>query len=276
MNSGLPTGSIGSILVLAPHFDDEILGCGGLLEGMSDKSAVRVVFACDGRGSAGLPKPGGLPDIAPVRAAESVAALGLLGIRASAVRRLDFPDGSLADRAKELAASLEEIVDELNPRWILAPFRFDRHPDHMALARAALALPGVKDGRAHLLEYFVYYRFRLFPGRDIRRVIRPDLLLSLEMEKGTFLKRRALDCFATQVTRYYPWQSRPVLSESFLREVAAGPEQYLAAPPEFSDSDVLRWPPWLVRLILSVEHRAKRAAYRWRLKRRLKGAEPRD
>jgi LmbE family N-acetylglucosaminyl deacetylase len=275
MQAPLPTGPLsGPLLVLAPHFDDEILGCGSLLEGVADKGRIQVVFACDGRGSADLKKPApapGAPDVGAVRAAESLAALALLALPPAAVRRLDFPDGSLPRRKAELGAALERIVEEVNPRWILAPFRFDRHPDHIALARAALALPAVREGRAQLLEYFVYTRFRLFPGRDIRRVVRPDYLLTLEAQSGTFLKRRALDCFTTQVTRYFPWQERPVLSEAFLREVAAAPEQFLAAPRGASDATVMRWPPWLVSLILAVESQAKRAAYRWRLKRRLNG-----
>jgi LmbE family N-acetylglucosaminyl deacetylase len=274
MNSVLPSGPLGgALLVLAPHFDDEILGCGGLLAGLEDKAQVRVVIVCDGRGSAEWKRPDpapGAPDIAAVRAAESRAALALLGIGESQVSTLNFPDGTLAARGPELAAALERMMGEVKPRWLLAPFRFDRHPDHMALGRAALALAAVKEGRATLLEYFVYFRFRLFPGRDIRRVVKPELLQHRDLADVAFLKRRALDCFVTQVTRYYPWQARPVLTEEALRESAAGPELYLVAPAGAPDSAVLRWPVWLVRLILTVESRAKRAAYVWRLKRRLR------
>ncbi len=272
MNAVLPSGPLGgALLVLAPHFDDEVLGCGGLLAGLEDKAAVRVVIACDGRGSAEWRRPApvpGAPDISAVRRAESIAALGLLGIAESQVSTLGFPDGTLAARDRELALALEQLVEELNPRYILAPFRFDRHPDHMALGRAALSLPAVKEGRAALIEYFVYVRFRLFPGGDIRRVVKPEFRQRRDLADVAFLKRRALDCFATQVTRFFPWQTRPVLTEAALRESAAGPEEYLVAPPGAADAAVLRWPVWLVRGILAVESRLKRAAYVWRLKRR--------
>jgi LmbE family N-acetylglucosaminyl deacetylase len=275
MHAGLPTGSLdGPILVLAPHYDDEILGCCRLLEGVADRSGIRVVFACDGRGSAefDLVRTGETGDGGDLRAAESFAALALLGVPPSAVQRLEFPDGALAERGPELAAALERIAGELKPRWILAPFRFDRHPDHVALARAALSLPAVRDGRSRLLEYFVYYRFRFFPGRDIRRVVRPDWLLAAGPPADPSLKRRALACFTSQVTLYYDGQDRPVLTPAFLDEVAAGQEQFLAAPPAAGDADVLRWPPFLVRLIMAAEHRLKRKAYAWRtwLKRRHK------
>ena len=264
MSAALPTGRPGeSLLVLAPHYDDEALGCGGLLAGLEDKSGVCVVFACNGRGSPGLRRPApapGAPDIGAVRAAESRAALAVLGVPASAIRELGFPDGSLAPRQPELRLAVERLVGELKPRAILAPFRFDRHPDHMALSRAVLSLPAVREGRVALFEYFVYVRFRLFPKRDIRNVVRPEFRLRRELAEAAFAKRRALDCFVTQTTRYYPWQARPVLTETLLREVAAGPEDYLAAPPGAADGAVLRWPVWLVRLIVAVEGRLKRAA----------------
>jgi LmbE family N-acetylglucosaminyl deacetylase len=273
MNAALPSGPLGgTLLVLAPHFDDEVLGCGGLLAGLEDKAQVRVVIVCDGRGSAEWRRPApasGAPDIGAIRAAESRAALGLLGIAGSQVSGLNFPDGTLTARERELAVALERLVADVNPRYILAPFRFDRHPDHMALGRAAMRLPAVKEGRATLLEYFVYFRFRLFPGGDIRRVVKPEFLQQRDLADVAFLKRRALDCFVTQTTRYFPWQTRPVLTEAVLRETAAGPEAYLVAPPGLPDAAVLRWPVWIVRLILAVESRAKRAVYVWRLNRRL-------
>lgn len=274
MGPALPTGRLeGPLLVLAPHFDDEVLGCGGLVAGLEDKARVRVVVVCDGRGSAGLGRPApapGAPDIGALRAAETRAALALLGVPGQAVSELGFPDGTLSARGPELAAALERVMEEVKPRWVLAPFRFDRHPDHMALARAALALADVKAGRAALLEYFVYFRFRLFPGGDIRLRVKPQFLAALELGDRRFLKRRALDCFVTQTTRHFAWQARPVLTEALLKEVAAGPELFLAAPAGAADGAVLKWPPWLVRLIVAVEPALKRAAYAWKLKRRLK------
>jgi LmbE family N-acetylglucosaminyl deacetylase len=273
MKPALPTGSpSGPVLVLAPHFDDEILGCGALLAGIEDKSLIRVVFACDGRGSSDLPRPDGArgaSDLSVVRAAESKAALGVLGIPETSISQLNFPDGSLSSNGEALRAALEKITTELNPLWILAPFRFDRHPDHMALARAALALPAVCQERAQLLEYFVYIRWRLFPKRDIRTVVRADRLVRVQTAGLGFLKRRALDCFVTQTTRYFPWQARPVLTDALLTEVSAAPETFLAAPAGGCDRDVLRWPGGLVRLIVAVEPFCKRALYAWRLKRRL-------
>ena len=43
-----------SALVLAPHYDDEVLGCGGLLARLTDSgAAVRVLFLTDSGGGRG-------------------------------------------------------------------------------------------------------------------------------------------------------------------------------------------------------------------------------
>ena len=44
-----------SVLVLAPHYDDEVLGCGGLIAGLATAGApavVRVLFLTDSSGGA--------------------------------------------------------------------------------------------------------------------------------------------------------------------------------------------------------------------------------
>ena len=67
---------VGRVLVLAPHPDDEIIGCGALLKQWSDSGIpIKVVVITDG--AAGLP----LGTDPAVRKAESRAGLVRLGIR---------------------------------------------------------------------------------------------------------------------------------------------------------------------------------------------------
>ena len=74
----------GTVLVTVPHFDDEVLGCGGTLAALADKSKVRVVYATSGRGSENLSLPGVKADpsldMGEIRRKESLAALEKLGI----------------------------------------------------------------------------------------------------------------------------------------------------------------------------------------------------
>src|SRR5688572_18308264 len=220
----------GTVLLLVPHMDDEVLACGGTLARVRDKRGVHVVYATDGAGSPVPPASwmgGPDPELPRLRMEEALAALALLGVPGQNVDFLGFPDGRLAAHAEELEQAIRRRLAELDPASVVVPFRYDRHPDHVALNQAATAcfLQG-RNGR-ELYEYFVYYRWRMLPGGDVRPYLRPDQLVGVAIGEQAALKRRALDCFATQTTRYFPWQHRPNLTPAMLDRDSRGPEMFL-------------------------------------------------
>lgn len=115
----------GRVLVLAPHPDDEAIGCGGaLLLHKRRSDAACVIFATDG-------EKGGA---ASERRREARSAARRLG-----VERVEFwglPDGGLR-RDKRLAALVEEALARLKPRVVYRPAENDAHADHRALSLAA-------------------------------------------------------------------------------------------------------------------------------------------
>jgi len=121
---------VDKVLVLAPHPDDELIGCGAVLKQWSDSRVpVKIVVVTDG--AAGLP-PGADP---AVRKAESRAGLSRLGIHDCEF--WDFPDGHLpfggaiADRYRSLVASYR-------PSHLVLPHPAEAHPDHRSLTRGLL------------------------------------------------------------------------------------------------------------------------------------------
>ena len=130
----------GPVLVVAPHPDDEILGCGGAVALHLDRGdAVHVGLVT--AGDAGGP--------GAARLDESRAAAALLarpGGPTTSVTCLGAPDGGVADDA-DLVARLAALLDELGPRVVYAPSPFEMHPDHVAsldaLARALAGRPGI-------------------------------------------------------------------------------------------------------------------------------------
>ncbi|HEY8182307.1 MAG TPA: PIG-L family deacetylase [Thermoanaerobaculia bacterium] len=113
------------LLVLAPHPDDEVIGCGGLLAlHLRDGRQVRVVIATDGAEAGN----------AEVREQESQRALAAIGTVPAEF--LHFPDRHLAEQIDPLQKRLREILIEFKPDLIAVPSPVEIHPDHAALSRA--------------------------------------------------------------------------------------------------------------------------------------------
>jgi LmbE family N-acetylglucosaminyl deacetylase len=124
------------VLVLAPHPDDETLGCGGTIARLADAGRqVVVAVATDGEATKGSAKSEAVT--AALRRDETAAAVRILG--AEGPRFLSLPDGGLADRVDDLAAAVTALIDELEPEAIFLPWFLDGHADHRALSDAVLA-----------------------------------------------------------------------------------------------------------------------------------------
>ncbi len=123
-----------NVLALGAHPDDAEIGCGGALALHAD-AGERVTVACVTDGEAG--GIGTAPaTLAATRRGEAKAAAAVLG--AAEVRFLGFPDGRLAWAGYDLVAALARLVRELRPDLVYVSHPGDAHPDHAALAEAAI------------------------------------------------------------------------------------------------------------------------------------------
>lgn len=121
-----------NVLVLAPHPDDEIFGCGGSLALYRRAGAdIHVLVLSDG---AGYAEAEDRAEIFLTRQAETNAALASLGIGPAAFEGL--ADRSLAAQA-DLSSLVAEKVRQHHVDVILAPSMWEIHPDHLATFRAA-------------------------------------------------------------------------------------------------------------------------------------------
>jgi LmbE family N-acetylglucosaminyl deacetylase len=219
----------GTLLIAVPHMDDEALACGGTIARLSRKERIHLVYAADGSRA---PEPVMpwldvvSPDLGAIRRSESVAAMRRLGVPEHNLHFLNLPEARLEKHLEALSTRMRELMRRIAPDHVLAPFRFDRHRDHVALNRvvtdACRALGGLP-----LTEYFVYHHWKLLPGGDVRRYLRPSELLLVDTTEVVDAKRAALECFRTQTTRFYAWQSRPNLTPALLDGVSTEPELFL-------------------------------------------------
>lgn len=130
---GLP--EISSALVLAPHPDDDALGCSGTLTLLNRAGvSTTIIFITNGERLYGEPSP----LLAEQRKNEAVRASELLGCKEPLF--LGFPDGEAGSHIDEIAHRLSAIVTQKKPDIVFAPSLIDHHKDHIAISKAALKL----------------------------------------------------------------------------------------------------------------------------------------
>jgi len=158
-----------SALVLAPHYDDEVLGCGGLLARLTDSgAAVRVLFLTD---SAGVRGEGGREgrsleeedrddesrgeEAEETREAyrrrrrrEAAAAGEVLGL--AGADHLGLPDGELDRHLETAERGLRRALLSQRPDLLLVPSPLEVSRDHRAAFHALhrLLAPIREDGVA--------------------------------------------------------------------------------------------------------------------------------
>lgn len=123
------------VLVLAPHPDDEAIGCGGTIALYSSIGA-EVYLALISSGENIVVEFEGDIDIAETRRRESEASAQILGIKK--IHLLGFPDGQLTLHKDGIEEKLRKIIHEINPDIIFAPSPFDYHDDHRSVSEVAI------------------------------------------------------------------------------------------------------------------------------------------
>jgi LmbE family N-acetylglucosaminyl deacetylase len=203
-----------SCVVLAPHPDDETIGCGAtILRKRAAGARVTVVVATDGRYStrSKLVSPS---ELARRRASEAIEATEILGVPPEDLLLLGHDDLSLHDSMDTVVDELTRIVAPRLPDEVLVASAKDGHPDHVALNAAARRLRPALPDHCRLLEYPTWYWYEGPPWRPgptrvhraLRtargmaasvRAARPDLVATDGYLAG---KRRALACYRSQTT----------------------------------------------------------------------------
>ncbi len=123
------------VLVLAPHCDDEILGCGGVMaKYISEDKPVYVAIVTNGNL--------GAPEIFPEEGTKKVRSEALKAHKLLGVTKtffLDFPAPRLDSiPSYKLSLKINEIITEYGITTLYIPHRGDIHKDHRITYEAAL------------------------------------------------------------------------------------------------------------------------------------------
>jgi LmbE family N-acetylglucosaminyl deacetylase len=209
--AGLPVAEPGSlvaggrVVVLAPHPDDEILGAGGTLALLTaGTTAIHLLAVTDGEASRRAERD----KLRHIRARERDTALHRLGLTDISMDRLGLPDSAVtADAVANRVTPLLRAGDIL-----LAPWRYDGHPDHDACGEAALLLPVPR-------LFYLVWAWHWAQPTDIPWELASQVLLGGAV---TARKREAIAAFTSQVQG-----ERPILPEHVLRRLTRPAEVFL-------------------------------------------------
>lgn len=191
------------VLAVAPHPDDESLGCGGLLALLArDDADVHVLFVTDG-GASHLHSPTWPRErLAVQREKEASDALERLGLGGHGRSFLRLPDAEMptpGSREHEAAlARVARLLAGFPPDVVLLPWRRDPHRDHRdahALVTAAMTQAGTD---ATTLEYAVW--LDEFGEPEDRPRAEEVEALDVDISDVVDAKRRAVAAHLSQTT----------------------------------------------------------------------------
>jgi LmbE family N-acetylglucosaminyl deacetylase len=149
------------VLIVAPHPDDETLGCGGAISLLCRQGYdVNVLIVSDGTGSHPNSQKYPAPILRWIRSQETLTALEILGVKRWAVTFLHLKDGAIptvtAPKFHAAKVRCRKYLQATLPDTIFVPWRRDPHPDHRAtwqLIQAAILSLGMMP---QVIEYPIW------------------------------------------------------------------------------------------------------------------------
>ena len=171
------------VLVLSPHIDDDVIGCGGVIRQHADLGATIVsVYLRDG---------------GPIRESEARRAAEIVGVAEVRFMRWGPPaeakswgpvptTKSRIPIQQDTVKALREIIETAKPEVLYAPFFLDPHPDH---ASATYLLGAAMTACRTPIERLYLY--------EVWGPLVPDILI--DITKQADVKLQAINAHRSQV-----------------------------------------------------------------------------
>lgn len=217
----IPLKEYKSILVVAPHPDDEVFGCAGLLAGLSAQNKqTDVLFLTDGAASHKGCCDVQASTVSKMRRQLSVQADQLLGIPKDRLTFLDGADGHLPRKNQagfeEMSKIIATCIRQKKPMAVFCPHPFEGWADHIAASELTVAAmeQGAPEKRPHLYYYCVWFWYSLSLKKAFSIDWRKARLLDISEQLP--LKRKVMNTYINALAPCgNPWVGR--LPAEFLR-----------------------------------------------------------
>ncbi|TDE11278.1 PIG-L deacetylase family protein [Dyadobacter psychrotolerans] len=195
---------LGKVLVIAPHQDDESLGCGGTIASLREYGlSVHVLFITDGSKSHPNSIKYPFKKLVSLREQESLNALGILGVGAKDVTFLRLPDGALPGSGEEgfgeNAGLVSAVLKTIKPQTIFLPWQRDPHRDHRATWQITTEAIKQTDTKVGQLEYLIW----LWERADDADLPKPEevKVWKTDIESVKQKKKDAIKAHVSQTTQ---------------------------------------------------------------------------
>ena len=184
-------------LILAPHADDESLGCGGLIAAASAAGHPPfVLILTDGTGSHPNSRAYPPPRLKDLREQEAMSAVSILGLPLGRLGFLGLRDTAApmeGDGFDAAVAAILSFAERTGAASVLSPWQHDPHCDHLAahlMASAAVARCRLRHLAYPIWGWMLPPDTRL-PGPAPRG-------MRLDITEHSAVKRRAIAAHASQ------------------------------------------------------------------------------
>lgn len=220
-----------TILIFAPHPDDEILCCSDVIqEKKTQGNKIKIIFVTDGD-ALSAENPQKSRNYARARRKESWLAAKELGLRRSDLMFLGFPDGmldKLVDRAPTtspfskrnktaantfhagapytrdaLKSSLSQILTKYNPSEIFVPSVLDVHPDHQTVGEILEEVVMEAKHPTQTFSYLVHNKKPLAPNYNNINANKFHLIAFFQTQFHDAWHQKFLEYFAFIPERFF-------------------------------------------------------------------------
>lgn len=205
-------------IIIAPHPDDEVMGCAGLIQALLERGTPpHIIIMTGGGGAHRCCCAISEDDIVIARRELTLKSAKILGMPESHIHTLNYIDDSIAKDFPE-TEMLKELLNKLSPKTVYVPHWGEIMPDHIRTTEIVKEL--MKDTKGAIYEYCVWMWYYNVWNLDNKNAY--VLKLSPAMHKR---KLRAIDQYITPLAPCgKPWSG--VLPKVFLKAARWNKELY--------------------------------------------------
>jgi hypothetical protein len=192
----LPVHTFNRVLIVSPHPDDEVLGCGGFIQKLLDKNKTVYVLMAT-RGEASLNNaPVDKETLISKRKELLTHAANILGIPVKNYITLDWDDGQLTKYINDETKHREfiSIIEKIRPTELFLTHPAEGSRDHAALTQLSLNALNKSNLEINMFFYCVWVWFDIFFFKSLLLTRKNCFCISMR-KKERAAKKDAIDAY---------------------------------------------------------------------------------